>query len=59
MAFITVAVSKLNALIDREDFVKISSVNLIETGALITIEFKDRTCTIDSFGKVHWQHQKQ
>jgi hypothetical protein len=50
MAFTRIALQKLNELLSRKGFIKITSVD--DTG--ITIKYEDRVCAISSYGKVEW-----
>ena len=48
--FLPVATRKLNGLIARKDFIEIIDVVDLK----IKIEFKDKYCVIDNYGKVEW-----
>lgn len=48
--FLPVATRKLNGLIGRNDFVEIIDVVDLK----IKIEFKDKYCVIDNYGKAEW-----
>ena len=48
--FLPVATRKLNGLIGRNDFIEIIDVVDLK----IKIEFKDKCCVIDNYGRVEW-----
>jgi hypothetical protein len=52
--FINVGLQKLNTLIQRDDFVKISSVVEFDNVLVIKLEFTSQSCTINHFGRVSW-----
>ena len=53
--FISVAVRKLNDLLQRKGFISVIAIKDDE----ITIKFTDRVCVISSFGKVDWFERPQ
>jgi hypothetical protein len=48
--FLNVALTKINALIKREDFKKITLID----DKSVTILFSNASCTVCSFGRVTW-----
>ena len=52
--FINVGIRKLNALIQREDFKSIESVTNENGVIVVSINFNDTKCTLNSFGRCDW-----
>lgn len=50
MEFTRIALLKLNELLKREKFLKVSFVG----GDVIRLTYEDRVCSITNFGKVVW-----
>ena len=53
MAFINVAIQKLNTLTSKSNFIGFISVS----EDLIALDFQDARATITSFGKVEWEYK--
>ena len=49
--FYDVAITKINALIERDDFVSIDSVDF----HAVKLKFKNKTCLVDKYGRVEWR----
>jgi hypothetical protein len=53
-SFINAGIRKLNALIQRDDFKSIESVTNVDGVIVVSINFNDTKCTLNSFGRCDW-----
>lgn len=54
MAFIRIAIQKLNTLTRKSSFIGFISID----DDSVVLDFTDATCVINSFGKVDWEYKK-